>query len=301
MARICNSRSKFLVLFIISLTLFPGLSCSSEDHTTDVEIAEEKIAALTVKDIQYGKHPAQTYDLYLPADRSPSETKVLVFLHGGGWVGGDKKDMDAYIPLLRIEHPYHAIINMNYRLAKIPDMAAFPNQFFDIQMVLEQVASKAKDLKIQPIFGIIGVSAGGHLALQYDAIYDLEDRVKMVCSIVGPTDLTDPFYKSNPYFKMAIKYLVDEDSFAGITNYGRAVSPLYHVSDKTSPTILFYGENDPLVPVRSGIAFKKELDAFGVSNSLTIFDGGHGDWQKVENDIMQLKLSSFIDTYLPVH
>lgn len=301
MAGICSSRFKTLVLFLISLILFPGLSCSSEDDTAEVEIAEPKIPALILKGVQYGKHPAQTYDLYLPADRSGSETKVLVFLHGGGWVGGDKKDMEAYIPLLQTKHPDHAIINLNYRLARIPDMAAFPNQFLDIHKALEQVAKKAEDLQIQPIFGIIGVSAGGHLALQYDALYDLNDRVEMVCSIVGPTDLADPFYKSNPNFKMAIEYLVDEDFFTGITNYARAVSPLYNVSDKTSATILFYGENDPLVPVRSGIAFKEQLDSFGVSNSLTIFDGGHGDWQKEENDMMQLKLSSFIDTYLPVY
>ena len=296
-------RCKFKLLFLVAipLTLFSGFSCSTEDVNSEVEYAEENTAAHIEKDVRYGKHPAQTYDLYLPADRSPSETKVLIFIHGGGWIGGDKKDMEPYVSLLQKEHPDHAIINLNYRLAQIPDGAAFPYQFLDIHKALVQIIGKAEELKIQPIFGLIGVSAGGHLALQYDALYDIDDRVEMVCSVVGPTDLTDPLYQSNAEFELAMDFLVDENFYTGTSNYARAVSPLYHVNDNSSATILFYGEKDPMVPVRSGIALKEQLDSIGISNSLTIFDGGHGDWQKEENDALQMKLSSFIDTHLPVH
>lgn len=291
---------RYPFLFALPLILF-HLSCSSEEDISEAETSEENIAAHFQKDIQYGKHASQTYDLYLPADRSSSKTKILVFIHGGGWIAGDKKDMEQYVPLLQKEHPNHAILNLNYRLARIPDRAAFPNQFLDLHKALEHITENAEELNIQPIFGLIGVSAGGHIALQYDALYDADDRVEMVCSIVGPTDLTDSFYKSNPDFAKAIDFLVDEDFFTGTANYAKAVSPLYHLSKKSSPTILFYGENDPLVPVRSGIAFKQQLDSIGIYNSLTIFDGGHGDWQKEENDDLQLKLHSFIETFLPVH
>lgn len=250
--------------------------------------------------ISYGTDEAQVYDLYLPANRSSSSTGVLVFIHGGGWIDGDKADMQEYIPLLQKNHPGHAIVNFNYRLAEIPEKAAFPNQFLDLRQALEQLITQAEDLQIKAEFGLIGASAGGHIALQYDSVYDTEDHVKLVCSIVGPTNLTDSFYTENPDFAMALDFLVDESAYPEVSTYARAVSPAYQVNVDSSPTILFYGEEDPLVPTSNGYFLKEQLDALGVDNSLTLYPGGHGDWESGDNLNMQLELSRFIDLYLPV-
>ena len=224
MIHIRHSRFKLSFFIVIPFIFISGSSCYSEENNSETDNKKAKITALIEKDEPYGEYPGQVYDLYLPADRSSSETKILVFLHGGGWIGGDKADMEPYIPLLQNEHPDHAIANINYRLAQIPDRAAFPNQFLDIQKALEQIAERAEEYQVKPLFGIIGVSAGAHLALQYDALYDLDDHVKMVCSIVGPTDLSDLLYKNHKDFELAIGYLVDESSYPGTTKYARALS-----------------------------------------------------------------------------
>src|SRR5690606_19118485 len=135
-----------------------------------------------------------TLDIYLPANRSGSLTKVLVLIHGGGWVQGDKTDMREYIPMLQGDHLKHAIVNLNYRLAILNVRTAFPNQFLDLHFGLKCFSGAAATLIITPEFSLIGVSAGGHIALQYDYGYGVKDQVKMVSGSAGPASLKDPFY-----------------------------------------------------------------------------------------------------------
>ncbi len=282
----------FLLLFILT-------ACSEKEIDTPEKFENYSLSDVQ-KNVKYGSDPQQTFDVYLPANRSSSTTKVLVFIHGGGWIQGDKKDMREYIPLLQETHPDHALVNINYRLAVPHSRAAFPNQFLDLELALKHITLKAEEFGIQPEFGLIGASAGGHLALQYDSFYDLLDQVKMVCSIVGPTNLTDPFYSENPDFDFALEMLVDEGAYPGVSDYAKAVSPAFLVNLNSSPTILFYGTDDLLVPVSNGTFLKEKLDAAGVKNSLTIYEGGHGDWEKLDQKDLHLQLSSFIDENLPV-
>ncbi|UJH92055.1 alpha/beta hydrolase [Antarcticibacterium sp. 1MA-6-2] len=277
------------------------LSCSKESIDSPViSNDDQQKTARSILNISYGEDQAQKYDIYLPANRSTAITKVLIFIHGGGWIQGDKNDMEEYIPILAEDHPDYAIVNLNYRLAKLPTRAAFPNQFLDIQRALQHLTEAAVDYGILAEFGLIGVSAGAHLALQFDSVYDNFDQVKLVCSIVGPTDLTDPFFKQNPDFLLALQFLVDENAYPGVSDFAKAVSPAYLVSDKNSATILFYGKEDPLVPVSNGILLQKQLEHAGIENSLTIFNGGHGDWNEHANRNLQLKLSNFINLHLPL-
>lgn len=282
------------------LLLLFATACSEKDIGPSEDHENQSLTEIH-KNLTYGADPMQTYDLYLPANRSSSTTKVLVFIHGGGWIQGDKKDMREYIPLIQETHPNHAIVNLNYRLAVPPSRAAFPNQFLDLDLALQHIAQQAKEYGIYPEFGLIGASAGGHLALQYDNFYDKYDQVKMVCSIVGPTNLKDPFYSENPDFFFALDMLVDESAYPGVSDYAKAVSPAYLVNSNSSPTILFYGDDDLLVPISNGTFLKAKLDAAGIINSLTIYEGGHGDWESLDQKDLHLQLSAFIDDHLPVN
>lgn len=287
--------------FTYSLLLFFLTACSKEDIAPSEDPKNQHSLAETLENINYGIDPQQTYDLYLPANRSPSTTKVLVFIHGGGWIQGDKNDMKEYIPLIQDSHPDHALLNINYRLAIPHSRTAFPNQFLDIELALQHITLKAEEFGIHPEFGLIGASAGGHLALQYDNFYDLPDQVKMVCSIVGPTNLTDPFYSENPDFLVALDMLVDENAYPGVSNYAKAISPAFFVNLNSSPTILFYGNEDRLVPISNGTFVKEKFDAAGIINSLTIYEGGHGDWEKLDQKDLHLQLNAFIEDHLPVN
>ena len=286
---------------VISFLLIVFLAACSDKTSEDLQAFDVELSAVNLFDMSYGDDAAQTLDMYLPANRSAATTKILVLIHGGGWVQGDKNDMREYIPLLRREHPDHAIVNLNYRLA-IPDVrTAFPNQFLDLQLALNFLSEACPALEIKPEFGLIGVSAGGHIALQYDYVYDVRDQVKMVSSIVGPTNLKDTYYSRNPQFSRAMEYLVDRKEYPGISDLAMAVSPAHFVNENSSPTILFYGENDDLVPVSNGKFLEGKLKAAKIEHQLTIYAGGHGDWQEESNQDLQLQLNEFIDDHLPVN
>ncbi|MCH9659684.1 MAG: alpha/beta hydrolase, partial [Bacteroidetes bacterium] len=198
-----------LFVFLIASTL---ISCSTDDDAPNDMQNSIPLNAAVLENVSYGNHPERVYDLYLPEGRTKDRTKTIVLIHGGSWSGGDKDDMTNFIAPLQASHPNHAILNINYVLADA-NTPAFPNQFLDIQAILEKLTEEQQDLAISDQFGFIGTSAGAHLSLMYDALYDTNDQVKFVANIVGPTDFTDPFYANDPSFPFVLSLLVDESAY----------------------------------------------------------------------------------------
>lgn len=291
---------KNLMLFsrfsLITLLLFS--SCSSDKNTsTDDEAVA--LQAETRMNISYGSNPQQVYDLYLPANRTSSKTKVIVLIHGGGWVEGDKADMSGFIELVQENHPNHAIVNMNYVLANL-QTPAFPNQFLDVDRVIDHITNASSEYAVKAEFGLIGVSAGAHLSLQYDSVYDTDDQVKMVVDVVGPTDFTDPFYANDPQFQVALGFFVDENAYPNVSDLAAATSPAQQINSNTSPTLLFYGNMDQLVPLSNGERLDTALTNSDVTHSYTVYNAGHGDFSPADALDLQQKTSVFINTYLEI-
>ena len=281
-------------VFFYCILLFL-VSCSSDDVSTN----SEALPAQTFMNVSYGANPQQIYDVHLPKNRSSETTKVLILIHGGGWVQGDKSEMAGFVEDLKEHHPNHAIVNMNYVLATT-SIPAFPNQILDVDRVIEQLSAQKEELQILPEFGLIGASAGAHLSLIYDYAYDADNQVKMVGDIVGPTDFTDPHYTEDPNFQAALSYLVDENAYPPGTNYVEILSPVFQVSTNSSPTILFYGNNDPVVPSSNAQLLESKLNEAGIPNSLTIYEGGHGNWSPADFDDLETKMSAFIDAHFGI-
>lgn len=283
-----------IILFIFGIqSLY--ISCSKDnDNDPSPPLTEE-----TILNVSYGNNAQQKYDLYLPANRSTEKTKVIILIHGGGWTSGDKADMDYIIPALKLNHPGHAIVNINYVLADA-QTPAFPNQFEDVEAVINKLSDEKNELHIKPEFAMIGASAGAHLALMYDAVYDENNKVKMVADIVGPTDFTDPFYSENPNFGILLNALVDESAYPSGTDFAVAVSPALQISNTTSPTLLFYGNTDPLVPLSNGETLNEALNLAEIDHNFTVYEGGHGDWSATDFEDLQSQISTYIDTYLEI-
>ena len=270
---------------------------NQEENTDETATLE----ALTLIDQSYGDNPMQIYDLYLPAGRSAISTKVILLIHGGGWTEGDKNDMTTFVTQLQQTNPDHAIVNMNYVLAGI-GIPAFPNQYLDIDRLLTHLNANSENFAILPQYGFIGVSAGAHLSLMYDYAYDTDDQVKFVVDIVGPTDFTDPFFSDDPNFDIALSLLTDESAFPPDTDYAVANSPTHQVSIQSSPTLLFYGDEDPIVPLTNGQTLDAALNDLEITHLLTVYSGGHGDdWSAADVIDLQEKIENFITTHLPIN
>ncbi len=287
---------KKLLIIILFLGIQLGYVSCSKDNDLDTETSVDAVRLLNVS---YGSNPQQKYDLYLPANRSATKTKVIVLVHGGGWTGGDKNDMAFLIPYIQQKHPNHAIVNINYVLADLNN-SAFPNQILNLQAVLDKLKNDKEELRIFPEFALIGVSAGAHLSLMYDYVYDTNDQVKLVADIVGPTDFTDPFFSDNPDFSALMALLVDETAYPPGTNYASVLSPALQVSSDSSPSLLFYGNTDPIVPLSNATTLNTALNTAQIDHIYNVYEGGHGNWAQSDLTDMLTQISNYINIYLEV-
>ncbi|MFT5216289.1 MAG: acetyl esterase/lipase [Glaciecola sp.] len=186
----------------------------------------------------------QTYDIYLPANRTEN-TKTMILVHGGGWSAGDKSEMNDFKNFVREQHSNLGVVNINYRLAD-QNNKPYPMQIDDIKMVINQLKDTKDNYMIGEEFGFIGISAGAHLSLLWSYAFDTENNIKMVCSIVGPTNLTDPAYLNNT--SAELQELLDLFGIDLTTEFLEEVSPLHRVTASAPTSILFYGGQDPLIP-----------------------------------------------------
>jgi acetyl esterase/lipase len=270
----------FYILVILIL-----FSCNNEVSQNTV-LKEE-----TFIDISYGDHSKQTFDLYLPANRSKKKTKTLILVHGGAWIEGDKSSMNYIVNIIKENLPNYAIVNINYRLATI-DNHAFPMQIDDINTIIATL--KNRNFNISDNIGFIGVSAGGHLSLLYSYIYNTNNNIKMVCSIVGPTNFTDLNYVNNPEWLSFFLSITGVDYDVTSKPFYEQISPLFRATSKSPPTFMAYGNVDPLVPSTQANDLNKKLKKLGVYNEFNLYEGGHADWDKVDQLDAYTKLVNFV-------
>ena len=268
------NKRNFLILTLLMLSIPAILLISYKKSATSNK------DAITFLDVPYGNDPQQKYDIFLPENASINSTKVLIYIHGGGWTNGDKANAKKLISHLINSNPGFAIVSMNYRLAKTnkPTKPAFPDQFLDVGLTIDHIKSSQNKYNIKPEFGLIGTSAGGHLGLMYDYVYDKKNEVKFVCSIAGPTDLTDNFFIKNPNFKVYSSSLIDTFEYKKNTDLIKVISPVFYASNTSSPTLLIYGDKDQTVPLSNGKHLNKVLNDLSVENKLIVYNGGHGDY-----------------------
>lgn len=268
-----------LYFYILVSTLF--FSCNSDSTL-------ENLKQETFLNVSYGSNSQQVFDLYLPANRSETTTKTLILVHGGGWIEGDKANMDYAVDIVKQNLPEYAIANVNYRLATATS-PAFPMQIDDIQSIVTKL--KNENYGISDDFGFIGVSAGAHLSMLYS--YGYNSNIKMVCSIVGPTNFTDVNYTSNPFMVNAFQTATGVN-YASNPSFYQQISPLFKVTATSQPTILLYGNADPLIPTTQGQDLHTKLNQFGVYNEFYLYNGGHGNWAPIDQLDAYTNMINFI-------
>ncbi len=286
---------------IIALFLFPALLIASSSCKKDKKDKEEEETpykteqAYTLADVSYGNDSQQKMDIYLPANRSASTTKVFVLIHGGGWHAGDKSDFASFFNTLKVYYPNHAIININYRLASVAS-PGYPKQINDIQAALEHIRLPKYELSSQ--YFLLGASAGGHLAMLYGYAFDPNHTVKGICNTVGPTDFRDPSYTENILFQYGLTSLVGPYTYAQNPDLYAEVSPAVHVSATSPKTISFFGDSDELIPSTQLGLLHNRLDSVGVYNEATLYAGeGHGGWNQANSADYFTKLANFVNTH----
>jgi acetyl esterase/lipase len=237
------------------------LACS-DGPTGSGEPARQSLA-----NVAYGPEALQVMDIELPAGRTAS-TPVVVFIHGGGWTGGDKSifqpiDLDQFVA------KGFATANINYRLAGGTTHHPILSQ--DVTAALDFLATHAAEYQVAPDrFAVVGHSAGGHLALLAGYLFNPSGRIKAVGSMAGPTDLTDPVWLSIPGVRQLL------ENFLGVTQAQNpaiwiGASPFQVVRAGAPPTVLVYGRQDVLVPYWQADNLAGKLEALEVPVDYYLF------------------------------
>lgn len=118
-------------------------------------------------DIVYGSDEKwQVLDVYRPKDKEGQKLPVIVSVHGGGWVYGDKERYQFYC--MSLAERGFAVVNFTYRLA--PEYK-FPAPLEDTNLVFAWILEHAGeyDFDTEHIFGV-GDSAGAHILGLYTAV-----------------------------------------------------------------------------------------------------------------------------------
>ena len=126
----------------------------------NLAISAKTVADGTVLDIEYGTFDksALLLDAYIPTGQG--EHPVVVLVHGGGWIGGDKQDM-AFLAKPLTEAGF-TCFSVGYRLAPAH---RWPACLSDVGAAVCWVKDHAQDYKGDPKrIALLGYSAGGHLA-----------------------------------------------------------------------------------------------------------------------------------------
>ncbi|HYM85111.1 MAG TPA: alpha/beta hydrolase [Pseudoxanthomonas sp.] len=115
-----------------------------------------------LRDVSYGIDPRQTFDVYLPA--VTKDAPVMLFVHGGGWVNGNKDNPGIVENKAAYWLPKgYVLVSTNYRMR--PDAAPL-DQARDVARALAEVQKHAPQWNVNPAqVTLMGHSAGAHLAV----------------------------------------------------------------------------------------------------------------------------------------
>ena len=283
---------KIIALFLLINSLI-FVSCSKDDV-----VPSTGTAASTMLDVSYGSDAAQKMDIYLPAGRTTTNTKVIIMIHGGAWTGGDKTDFAASVDTLRMRLPDYAIFNLNYRLSASPNNI-FPTQELDVKAAIEYIYNKAGEYQVSNKYVLMGASAGGHLAMLQAYKYNTPVKPKAVISFFGPSDLTDMYNNpvgGNTLLSLGLATAVGVTPAQNPAMYINSSPVTFITSSSAMPTILLHGGMDPLVNPSQSIAVQTKLNAAGITNQYVFYpSGGHGNWDAATYSDAFNKIQLFLE------
>jgi acetyl esterase/lipase len=213
----------------------------------------------------------QTLDLYVPKGAGPFP--LVIWIHGGGWHGGDKESGIGWA--LKFLPKGFAIASLNYRLS--PD-APFPAQIEDCYVALAWLRKNASKYHLDPNrVGAVGNSAGAHLAALMAVAADGHrfskeaGPLQAVACFAGPFDLDRVRGKwPASMFAWNPDDLFCKTFFPGGAydlEFAREASPSSYVHAGLPPFLIVNGDQDKIVPAAQAEVFAESLKKAGTDVS----------------------------------
>lgn len=208
-------------------------------------------------------------DLFLPEDKR--HAPVVLCIHGGGWISGDKSD--CHIVANELARRGYAAACPDYRLAPL---YTYPAAVQDVRAAVRFLRERGAEFGIDSSkVAAFGNSAGGHLSAFLALSPDPVERSDASVNIAGLTDLTNP---SEQHAEIAWDFL---QQFLGAPYQGNEerwieASPLHNIRPDAAPVANIHGTLDEVVNPSQSVRFHEALRKAGVPSELLLLPGeGH--------------------------
>ena len=239
------------------------------DHYEEME---ERVSV--VKNLRYGPDDRNNAaDLYIPKDQ-PGPFSVVLWVHGGAFVGGNKEDIAIYATALAAEGI--AVVCINYQRAPEAQYPAPIMQTQEAYLWLKELSSTySLDMTR---FALAGDSAGAHIAAQFAAVqsnatYAEEmgfdqtiplDTLRGILLFCGPFDVAKMNEVGNPIMnfftkRIAWAYFGERNWF---TRFAYQATITNHITGDFPPT--FISDSNTLSFEAHGRALAEALRENGV-------------------------------------
>lgn len=274
-------------------------------------------------DIPYAQlSAAQKLDVYWPTGHAAPHP-VIVHIHGGAFMAGDKGDTQLE-PVLRALDRGYAVVSINYRMS---GEALFPALVHDTKAAIRWVRAHAEEHGFDPDrVAVWGGSAGGYLALMAgvsDGIAALEDpslgdaepssTVQAVVAWFPPTNflLMDAQLEASGFIQTpesahsgpaSPESRILGEQITRIPDVVRAANPETYIRPGLPPFLIQHGTADDTVPYQQSLTFACKLAAAIGPEQVTydlLLNAKHGHNDPAFNTAQNLnKILDFLDSAL---
>jgi acetyl esterase/lipase len=208
-------------------------------------------------------------DIYHARRTPPQGAPVMVYIHGGAWVMGEKREQGKPMMYELVTRGW-VCVAINYRLSP---RAAWPAHIVDAKKAMAWVKAHIAEYGGDPSFvAVSGGSAGGHLCALLaltagdpgfqPGFEDDDTSVDACVPFYGVMDMTGTDEGARRYGSGLLDLLEKRVMKTSATEHPelfRAASPTYRVHADAPPFFVLHGQNDTLVPVSVARTFVAAL------------------------------------------
>ena len=210
-------------------------------------------------------------DIYRSRHPAPHRAPVMVYVHGGAWVVGDKREQGKPMMFELVTRGW-VCVAVNYRLSP---KATWPDHIIDVKRALVWVKDHIAEYGGDPSFvAVSGGSAGGHLCAllaltsgdpAFQPGFEEADTSVQACvPFYGVMDMTgspEGAARFGPGLVRMLERMVMKTKEAEHPEVFREASPTHRVHAGAPPFFVLQGQNDTLVPVETARVFVERLRA----------------------------------------
>jgi len=228
-------------------------------------------AVFRLSDLPFlGDARREKLDLYFPGGSSRADRPAVVFIHGGGFTGGDKAEYRSASVSADLARAGYVVVSCNYVLGLKTKDGVWPQNLADARAAVRWVRSHAKELGVDPDkIAVAGGSAGGYLAL----MVGLSD------------DRTGPGGDPQAAVSAKVSAVIDMYGVVNFSKHGKGDVPRVSAAEqaaylpenqcdpKDPPVLILHGDADTTVDLQQSKDMAAALAKAKVDHELIIVAG----------------------------